>query len=92
MFNSEHHVPKKKGGGGDKLDVVQRKYRQRMNMAQKVRQLGNAKAILCIFSSVHRERIVRESSLFFSLTLGLRAPYRERSSGKALNVSTQPMQ
>lgn len=81
------------------MDVVQRKYRQRMNTAWKVRQLGNAKAILCSFSSVH-SALVRESSLFFSPTLGMRAPYRERGLGKAFvrsfsavqNIRTQAMQ
>lgn len=52
--------PERKGGGGDELDVVQRKYRQRMNTAWKVRQLGNAEVILCVFSSVH-SALVREA-------------------------------
>lgn len=52
--------PERKGGGGNELDVVQRKYRQRMNTVWKVRQLGDAEVILRVFSSVH-SALVREA-------------------------------
>lgn len=52
--------PERKGGGGNELDVVQRKYRQRMNTVWKVRQLGNAEVVLPVFSSVH-SALVREA-------------------------------